>query len=121
MTEYAGRCSVCRQLVSRAEYNGDQRHPCENYYVDTTWNAIANPDNTQWLPGYRFHCLQASQGVGRYQKGVHKVRRRYKVRFEIDQDGLLRHTGGPKPTEATLAGLQALYARERPGSNGGPP
>ncbi len=113
-TDPWGQCNVCRQIVV---YGDRHTHPCQNYYVDTSWNAIANPDNTPWVPGYRFHAKQASGAkTGKKSRGW-ITPRTYTVEFEIDRDGVLRHTRGVKPTEALLAGLNVTYARERPGSN----
>jgi len=86
--------------------------------IDTSWQAAANPSNTPWLPGYRFCMLQPAQKLGR---GHGKMRpRQYHVMLGIDRKGLLEFRGGVKPSPRTWDAAQALYARERPGSNGGP-
>jgi hypothetical protein len=85
--------------------------------IDTSWNYQVNPENTPWIPGYRFAVLQdASRWTGRH----HGRRRRYRVRFEITADGLLRWTGGVKANAETLAWVERDFAKFRPGSNGGP-
>lgn len=110
-----GVCNVCRKVVI---YGQRHAHPCENYYVDTSWNALANPENTPWFPGYRFCIKQASgAGTGRKARAWRMTPRTYTVYFEITADGKVRHTGGPKPAEGTLEAVEELYLRERPGSN----
>lgn len=114
--EVWGRCNVCRELVI---YGDRFTHPCENYYVDYSWNAINNPDNTPWVPGYRFCAMQQSGArTKNFRARTGRMTpRRYRVYFEIDQDGKLKHTGGPKPTDDLVAGLEALYLEKRPGAN----
>lgn len=109
-----GQCNVCRKVVI---YGDRFSHPCENYYVDTSWAAKVNPDNTEWVPGYRFYAEQQSGARTRHKSRGWITPRVYRVEFEIDADGVLRHVRGVKPTDALLAGLNALYASERPGSN----
>lgn len=113
----AGRCNVCRKLVSEADY-ASGAHPCPYYHVDYSWPAVENPDNVEWVPGYRFAVEQGAKTTSRTWRMKPRV---YRVSYLIDQDGLLVHTGGPKPTPRTQAAVEALFARERPGSNGGPP
>lgn len=112
--EVWGRCDVCKVVI----LYGD-RWDHAGHMIDTSWNAAVNPDNTQWLPGYRFYSEQMSGArTGRKLRGhTHKVSRTYRVEFEIDREGQLRHVRGPKPTDDLLEGLEALYQRERPGSN----
>lgn len=114
--EVWGRCNVCRELVI---YGERHRHPCEGYYVDTSWHTLVNPDNTPGLPGYRFAASQASGArTGHKNRGhTHMTPRTYRVSFEIGQDGRVRHTGGPKPTDSLMAAVEEMCARERPGSN----
>jgi len=87
-------------------------------YIDTSWNFQTNPDNTPWMPGYRFWLRQPSKTGGRGHTMMEP--RRYWVFFEIDRDGLVRWTGGVKPTVPTLNRATEAYARGRPGSNYGP-
>jgi hypothetical protein len=109
-----GVCNLCRSLVI---YGDRFTHPCEGYYVDTSWNARANPHNTPWFPGYRFWVEQASGArSGRKARGW-ITPRTYRVEFEITEDGRVRHTRGVKPTDQLLANVEAMYLRERPGSN----
>lgn len=113
MSEIAGRCWACRELVTRAEWDA-RTHPCTPLTIDTSWHALVNPDNAPWRPGYRFCVSQDSKTLNTRRRIAKRV---YRVHFEIDQDGLLQHTGGPRPTEHTQAAVEDLYARERPGSN----
>lgn len=113
--EVWGVCSVCREVVI---YGDRYVHPCENYHVNTGWAAIANPHNTPWLPGYRF-CVSQMSGAatGRKSQAWRMTPRRYSVHYAIDREGHLQHVGGPRPSQDTQASVEALYARERPGSN----
>ncbi|WLJ71106.1 hypothetical protein [Sphingomonas phage Carli] len=113
-TDVWGVCSVCRALVI---YGDRYTHPCENYHVDTSWNALANPHNTPWFPGYRFYCEQDSGARTRHKSRGWITPRRYKVEFEITEDGKVRHVRGVKPTEALQRSVEEMYLRERPGSN----
>lgn len=108
-----GVCNVCSQVVTIAER--DAGYPCPNYYVDYSPEAIANPTNEPWLPGYRFFLRQASQRVGRHN--VHRKVREYAVQFKISVDGVLEWNGGIKPTESTMAIAEEIYFANRPGSN----
>ena len=85
------------------------------HMLDCRWNALENPDNTPWRPGYRFAVRQGSKNArgGNY----HLNTRRYWVCFEIDRNGLLRWTGGVTPTDHTQELVEEMYARGRPGSN----
>lgn len=115
--EVWGVCNVCSERVI---YGNRFSHPCEGYYVDTSWNALANPRNTPWFPGYRFYCLQESgaRRKGFRAKGHTRMTpRTYRVGFEITEDGKVRHTHGPKPTDDLQARVEEMYLRERPGSN----
>lgn len=110
-----GVCNVCRTVVI---YGDRFTHPCPNYHVDTSWNALANPHNTRWFPGYRFYCEQASgAGTKRKARASKMTPRTYKVEFEITEDGKVRHTRGPKPSPELQAAVEEMYLRERPGSN----
>lgn len=107
----AGVCSVCRKPVSLAEWKA-RAHPCPGHHLDCSWNALANPLNTPWRPGYRFGVSQASVNA---KGGNHHMRtREYGVYFEIDPEGRLRWTGGVKATPATLERVEAAYHRQRP-------
>jgi len=107
-------CTVCRQRV-----DGDDKETLyrdhNGHTLDCSWNALENPDNTPWRPGYRFGVEQDSKNGGR--GNYHMNTRRYGVYFEIDRDGLLRWTGGVRPTEYTQELVEDMYARGRPGSN----
>ena len=114
-TDVWGRCNICRGIVI---YGDRYTHPCERYYVDTTWEGINNPDNTPWMPGYRFWMSQHSGAATKRRPQAWRMTpRTYKVQFKVDRDGELVHTGGPKPSEALWASARAAYAQGRPGSN----
>lgn len=111
--EVWGRCCVCKVVI----LYGD-RHNHNGHMINTSWNAIANPDNTPWFPGYRFYVEQASGArTGRKSQAWRMTPRRYRVAFEITEDGRVRCTGGVKPSDETQAAVEAMYLRERPGSN----
>lgn len=112
-----GVCNVCKKPVTIWERD-ERAHGCKDYHVDASWQALANPENTPWVPGYRFFVEQYAQKQGRTR--VHSRPRRYKVMWQINRDGHLEWNGGVKPTPETQAEVEALYASERPGSNGGP-
>lgn len=114
--EVWGICNVCKSPVL---YGDRFTHPCPNYYVDYSWNALANPTNTPGLPGYKFHVEQESGArTGHKCRGNHhRKSRTYAVHFEIDPEGRVRHTGGPKPTDELLEQVEEMCARDRPGSN----
>jgi hypothetical protein len=82
-----------------------------------SWQYKLNPDNTPWVPGYRFCVIQrAKTSVNTWRMAV----RHYRVRYDIDPDGNLKWAGGVKPTEATQREVEEMYAAGRPGSNGAP-
>lgn len=74
--------------------------------IDTSWEFALNPDNTPWVPGYRFFVRQESTR----QTGDRMRPRRYHVQFRIARDGKLEWIGGVKATAATMARVEALYA-----------
>lgn len=111
--EVWGLCTVCRKVI----IYGD-RWDHSGHMIDTSWNAMANPENTPWFPGYRFYCEQDSgAGTRRKARPSKMTARVYKVEFEITEDGKVRHTRGPKPSPELQASVEAMYLRERPGSN----
>jgi hypothetical protein len=113
-TDTWGVCADCRRPVTFAERDTLTR--CCPGGFDYSWNAVANPHNVEWEPGYRFFVHQDSQRTGRV--GNHMKRRVYNVGIEIDRAGRLRPCttvgGGVKPTEKTMSGIQARYEKERP-------
>lgn len=113
-----GRCDVCKELVDVADWKAGA-HPCYPCSVSYSLQAIVNPDNTPWVPGYRFYCRQASGARTRHQsRGFrHMVARTYSCGFEIDQDGILRQIDGPRVPDHVMEGFERQYQRERPGSN----
>lgn len=119
-----GRCDACKELVQTREWGFDvpeaHRHACFPCGLSYSLQTIVNPDNTPWVPGYTFYAEQCS-GARRADNWRARMGRMtprtYKVVFEIDMDGVLRHVRGPKPTDETMAAFEAQYARERPGSN----
>lgn len=113
----AGRCPACKEMVEPGDMAAHPCRPATGY--DTSWNAEVNPDNEQWRPGYRFCVMQKSGARTRTFRAKlgRMTPRTYRVYFEITAEGGLRHTGGPRPTDELIEGLQALYERERPGSN----
>jgi hypothetical protein len=110
----AAWCCECRCEVDGDDHE-ELRQNHNGHMIDCSWNALANPENTPWLPGYRFAVRQDSKNAGR--ANYHVNTRRYGVYFEIDRDGLLRWTGGVKPTDDTQELVEEMYARGRPGSN----
>lgn len=85
--------------------------------IDYSWEFKLNPNNTPWVPGYRFTVRQPSKRkTGRYGggKGGHTRPRRYYVMFRIDREGKLEWTGGVKATAETTAQVEALYAAGKP-------
>lgn len=109
-----GICNVCNEPVTYSERD-ERSHPCQNFYVDYSPEAIANPKNEPWKPGYRFYLQQSSQRVGRHN--VHRRIREYTVHFKINLEGSLEWCGGIRATEATQRIAETLYQRNRPGSN----
>ena len=110
--EIWGVCSVCRvQVLTGEKYS----HPCPGFHVIVGWQALENPHNNPWVPGYRFCLRQHSKNA---KRGSWRMATRvYRVFFEIDQEGVLRWTGGVKATPETEERAAELYARGRPGSN----
>lgn len=112
----AGRCSTCGELVTQGDWD-NRTHPCVPLSISYGLGAIINPDNTPWVPGFRFRLKQAAQTS---KSGRHHIgQRSYGVVFEIDQDGILQWVGGVYPTDDTMEIAQELYAMGRPGSNYG--
>jgi hypothetical protein len=93
---YAGRCDGCRQLVTVAEYEAFA-HPCKLAGISYNLRSFINPDNTPGLPGWAFKVEQDSVNVSRTWRMKPRV---YRVIFQLDREGVLQHTGGPKPTSA---------------------
>jgi hypothetical protein len=109
--EFYGVCGKCKALVS---YGEERTHGCRTYFTVDYLTKI-NPTQNPWLPGFRFGLGQDSQKVGR--TGGRMRTRVYHVSFVIDHNGILKHAGGVKPTAATMARAEKLYAENRPGSN----
>lgn len=111
-----GVCSVCKRgFEDSREPGGMWNHGCTGNHASTNWHAKLNPDNTPWIPGYKFCVKQAS--IKSTRTRVHRQPRKYYVFFEIDREGVLREVGGVKARPETLERVADLYAQERPGSN----
>lgn len=108
--EFIGVCAKCKALIP---YGEERIHPCNTWY-STDYLSKINPLGEPWMPGYRFGLGQDSQKVGRSLKMRPRV---YHVSFIIDQNGVLKHRGGVKPTASTMKRAEKLYAENRPGSN----
>lgn len=80
--------------------------------TDYSWEHECNPDNTPWVPGYRFFVRQES--VSKARSHGRMKPRRYYVQFRIAKDGKLEWLGGVKATPATMASVEALYAAGKP-------
>ncbi len=71
--------------------------------IDYSWENRVNPNNTPWVPGFRFFVRQRSV------RSTSRMVRRYHVQFHINEAGALEWCGGVKPTDETWEHVRARY------------
>lgn len=94
-------------IESRTREHGGRPMSTHQRTTDYSWEHEANPDNTRWLPGYRFFVRQESVSKARSHGRMRP--RYYYVQFRIAKDGTLEWIGGVKATPETMVHVQGLY------------